>query len=379
MDTIRSKSRSRKLIPSIFCANPAIENRVIASEINAAIKNTLISGSYILGQQVESFESEFAAYLNSGFCIGVNSGTDALVIALKALGVGRGDEVIVPSHTAVATAAAVVAIGATPVFAEVSPISMTIDPNSAEILVSDRTRAIIAVHLYGFPCEMAQLRKICTENNLFLIEDCAQAHGSEYMGKKVGTIGDIGCFSFYPTKNLGAIGDGGAIVTDSQELAEKCISLRQYGWNSNRISNLNSTVSRLDEIQAAVLRIKLTRLEENNRQRIAIATQYREGLKLGSITLPSEPIFGKHVYHLFVVRVIDREYMLQKLNKLSIFPGIHYSTPVHLHPAFQTFNQKSSISLKYTEELSNSIISLPMYPGMKEDEIFRVISGVNMH
>lgn len=348
----------------------------IASDIRAAIENTLISGSYILGPQVETFESEFATYLNSGFCIGVNSGTDALVIALKALGVCRGDEVIVPSHTAVATAAAVVAIGATPVFAEVSPISMTIAPNSVEELVSDRTRAVIAVHLYGFPCEMDELKKICMANNLFLVEDCAQAHGSEYKEKKVGTIGDIGCFSFYPTKNLGAIGDGGAIVTDNGKLAEKCISLRQYGWDSNRISNFKSTVSRLDEIQASVLRIKLTRLEQDNRRRIEIALQYKANLVSDSLILPSEPEHGKHVYHLFVVRVGNRDHMVAVLNKLGIFPGIHYPRPVHTHPAFREFSKNSRISLKHTEDLSNTILSLPMYPGLTENEIDRVIKGV---
>jgi dTDP-4-amino-4,6-dideoxygalactose transaminase len=340
------------------------------------VKEVLDSGNYILGAQVASFEKEFAAYLNSEFCIGVNSGTDALLIGLKALGVGIGDEVILPSHTAVATAAAVVSTGATPVFAEVSKISMTIDPVSVASLITSKTRAVIAVHLYGFPCDLDVLKQICLENQLFLIEDCAQSTGTEYKGKKVGTVGDIGCFSFYPTKNLGAIGDGGAIVTKNYSTSERCFALRQYGWDSDRVSNLNGTVSRLDEIQAAILRIKLGCLDQNNKRRIEIAAQYRAGLNLDSLVLPAEPVHGKHTYHLFVIRVSKRDYMLEELSKLGIFAGIHYRKPVHLHPAFKLFTNDSNTSLKYTEELSNTILSLPMYPGLMDNEIDRVVEGV---
>ena len=360
----------------IYCSNPGPENSLASSEISRVVKDVLDSGNYILGSQVASFEKEFAAYLNSEFCIGVNSGTDALLIGLKALGVGIGDEVILPSHTAVATAAAVVSTGATPVFAEVSDISMTIDPVSVVSLITSKTRAIIAVHLYGFPCDLDVLKQICLENQLFLIEDCAQSTGTEYKGKKVGTVGDIGCFSFYPTKNLGAIGDGGAIVTNNYSTSERCFALRQYGWDSDRVSNLNGTVSRLDEIQAAILRIKLERLDQNNKRRIEIAAQYRAGLNLQSLVLPAEPVHGKHTYHLFVIRVSKRDYILEELSKLGIFAGIHYRKPVHLHPAFKLFTNDSNTSLKYTEELSNTILSLPMYPGLTGDEIDRVVEGV---
>lgn len=360
----------------IYCSNPGPENSLASSEISRVVKDVLDSGNYILGAQVTNFEKEFAAYLNSEFCIGVNSGTDALLIGLKALGVGMGDEVILPSHTAVATAAAVVSTGATPVFAEVSEISMTIDPVSVVSLITSKTRAVIAVHLYGFPCDLDVLKQICLENQLFLIEDCAQSTGTEYKGKKVGTIGDIGCFSFYPTKNLGAIGDGGAIVTNNYSTSETCFALRQYGWDSDRVSNLNGTVSRLDEIQAAILRIKLGRLDQNNNRRIEIAAQYRARLNLQSLVLPAEPVHGKHTYHLFVIRVSKRDYMLEELSKLGIFAGIHYRKPVHLHPAFKLFTNDSNTSLKYTEELSNKILSLPMYPGLLDDEINRVVEGV---
>lgn len=360
----------------IYCSNPGPENVLASSEISRVVKEVLDSGNYILGAQVASFEKEFAAYLNSEFCIGVNSGTDALLIGLKALGVGIGDEVILPSHTAVATAAAVVSTGATPVFAEVSNISMTIDPLSVVSLITSKTRAIIAVHLYGFPCDLDVLKQICRENQLFLIEDCAQSTGTEYKGKKVGTVGDIGCFSFYPTKNLGAIGDGGAIVTNNYSTSEKCFALRQYGWDSDRVSNLNGTVSRLDEIQAAILRIKLGGLDQNNKRRIEIAAQYRAGLNLQSLVVPAEPVHGTHSYHHFVIRVSQRDYMLEELAKLGIFAGIHYRKPVHLHPAFKSFTNDSNTSLKYTEELSNKILSLPMYPGLTDDEINRVVEGV---
>jgi dTDP-4-amino-4,6-dideoxygalactose transaminase len=360
----------------IYCSNPAIENALISTEISSVVKDVLTSGNYILGIQVSSFEKEFAAYLNSQFCIGVNSGTDALVIGLKSLGIGIGDEVILPSHTAVATAAAVVSLGAVPVFAEVTGTSMTIDPISVLSLVTAKTRAVIAVHLYGYPCDLDALKQICVENDLFLVEDCAQSTGTEYKGKKVGTIGHIGCFSFYPTKNLGAIGDGGAIVTNDYATSEKCFALRQYGWDSDRISNLNSTVSRLDEIQAAVLRIKLLHLDQNNLLRHEVATQYHAKIDLDSVLLPAEPANGTHSYHLFVIRVSKRDYMLEELAKLGIFAGIHYRKPVHLHPSFSSFTKNSNVSLKFTEDLSNTILSLPMYPGLTDDEINRVVEGV---
>jgi dTDP-4-amino-4,6-dideoxygalactose transaminase len=377
MDTLCSESRNGPMSFSpIFCSNPALENTIIATEISSVVKDVLASGNYILGIQVSSFEKEFAAYLNSQFCIGVNSGTDALVIGLKSLGIGIGDEVILPSHTAVATAAAVVSLGAIPVFAEISNISMTVDPISVASLVTLKTRAVIAVHLYGYPCDLDALKQICVENDIFLVEDCAQSTGTVYKGKKVGTVGDIGCFSFYPTKNLGAIGDGGAIVTNNYATSEKCFALRQYGWDSDRVSNLNSTVSRLDEIQAAVLRIKLLHLDQNNFQRNEIAAQYRARINLQNLLLPEEPVEGKHTYHLFVIRVSKRDYMLEELAKLGIFAGIHYRKPVHLHPAFSSFTNNSNISLKFTEDVSNTILSLPMYPGLTDEEINRVVEGV---
>ena len=209
-----------------------------------------------------------------------------------------------------------------------------------------------------------------------LIEDCAQAHGSEIRGKKVGTFGDIGCFSFYPTKNLGALGDGGALVTNNAEFATRSIELRQYGWDSERISRHNSTVSRLDEIQAAILSLKLLWLDKNNARRSEIARFYQINLISDSVQLPKEPLNGKHVYHLYVIRVPDRQNFIKKLNRLEIFPGIHYPKPVHLHPAFHRFAKNSKISLEFTENLAKEIVSLPMYPELSDYELNRIAEGV---
>lgn len=360
----------------IYCSNPSFENRELGEEIRNSIQNVMDTGTYILGQQVSNFESEFARYLNTSACVGVNSGTDAIAISLRALGIGPGDEVVIPSHTAVATASAVVSVGAVPVFAEVSKLSMTIDPISVESVITKSTKAVIAVHLYGFPCDLDALTEVCTSYGIYLLEDCAQAHGAEYKGKKVGTVGIFGCFSFYPTKNLGAIGDGGAIVTNDAALAEKCKALRQYGWDERRTSQEVSTVSRLDEIQASILRLKLKYLDDNNRTRNEIAKTYKSRLIVDWLELPSEPTYGTHAFHLFVIKVNNREKVLNHLNKLSIFPGIHYPKPVHLHPAFNAFFDTSTNALKYTEELSNTILSLPMYPGLMDNEIDRVIEGV---
>ena len=364
------------MLNQIHCSNPSIENNFIRSELEIAVKEVINSGKYILGEQVEYFEKEFASYLKTQFCIGVNSGTDALAIALKSLEIGFGDEVIIPSHTAVATASAVFSTGATVVFADVSETSMTIDPDSVSKLINTKTKAVIAVHLYGYPCELDQLNAICKQNGIFLLEDCAQAHGAEYMGNKVGTFGIFGCFSFYPTKNLGAIGDGGAIVTSDVELYRKCVALRQYGWNSDRTSILNSTVSRLDEIQAAILRVKLKYLDSNNQRRIEIAQQYRSSLNIETFIMPPESNQAKHVFHLFVIRINNRDKFICELEKSGIFPGIHYPKPVHMHPAFQKFYSKDRMLLKNTEILSEKILSLPMYPGLTEVEVSRVIEGI---
>jgi len=344
----------------IFCANPKAQYLPYKNEIDAAILKVLDSGSYILGEQVSLFEEEFADYLGAGFAVGCGSGTDALVLALKALDIGVGDEVIVPSFTATPTVAAAVMAGATPVYVDIEPDYYTLDPVCVEAACTDKTKAIIAVHLYGQAAAMGELMAIAGQRNLRLIEDCAQATGATYHGKKLGTIGDMGCFSFFPTKNLGAIGDGGAISCNDESLAVRLRGLRQYGWDKNRVSLETGINSRLDELQAAVLRIKLRYLDEGNRKRQFIAAYYTEKLG-GDIQLPLLRPDVEHVFHLYVARTDNRQYLIDSLKERHIHTGIHYPVPVHLQPAYlggTGFGQ----SLKITESLAKEVLSLPIYP-----------------
>jgi dTDP-4-amino-4,6-dideoxygalactose transaminase len=357
----------------IHCANPRRQYLEQKQEIDQAVRQVLNSDSYILGAEVENFEKEFAQYVGTDHCVSVNSGTDALILALRALNIGAGDEVIAPSHTAVATISAVVRTGATPVFVDIDPKSFTINPDLVSNAITIKTKAIIAVHLYGHPCDMDSLKEIAVTNDLFIIEDCAQAHGALWRGNKVGSIGVIGCFSFYPTKNLGAIGDGGAITTNDKLIAEKIKQLRQYGWDSDKKSQIQSSVSRLDEIQAAILRIKLMKLDVFNSKRQEIAKYYFENLVHSDLILPSSKMGVSHVFHLFVVRTKRRDELIKALNELDIYPGIHYPTPVHLHPAF---NSVPHNELPVTESLTETIVSLPMFPELTKAELSRVCKGV---
>jgi dTDP-4-amino-4,6-dideoxygalactose transaminase len=360
----------------ILCANPRRQFAAQREEIESAISRVLNSDFYVLGSEVDNFENEFANYFGVSACIGVNSGTDALILSLRALEVGFGDEVITPSHTAVATVAAIVSCGATPIFVDVNPITFTIDSNVISEAVTSRTKAVIAVHLYGHPCDMDSIMEVAHTHNIYVVEDCSQAHGAEWYGKKVGTFGIVGCFSFYPTKNLGAIGDGGAVITNDPVIADRIRSLRQYGWDSKRVSMEPSGVSRLDEIQAAVLRVKLPLLNIQNERRRYIASVYREHLPQINMVVPTELSGARHVFHLFVVRIKNRDSVILHLNSLGIFPGIHYSLPVHLHPSYTRFTPLNPISLKVTESLSKEILSLPMFPELKDSEIERVCEGM---
>jgi len=341
-----------------------------------AVTRVMNSDSYILGTEVSSFEEEFATYVGVAECIGVNSGTDSIILGLKALGITRGDEVITPSHTAVATVAAIVASGATPVFADIDPISFTLNPNSVQEAITPNTKAIIAVHLYGHPCDMDSLAQIASKNGIFLIEDCSQAHGAKWRNRKVGSFGVLACFSFYPTKNLGAIGDGGAVVTNNLEIANSIRRLRQYGWDSQKQAQVQSSVSRLDEIQAAILRVKLVDLDLANAKRRKIAENYSARLSSKNLILPTVGINAEHVFHLYVAQVENRAEIIDKLNKLDIFPGIHYQTPVHLQPAYRSLESSRKTSLRVTESIQSTILSLPMYPELTETDINRVCEGV---
>ena len=374
MDSLRAQGGDPRhaMKTDILCANPRRQFSTQSVEISQAIMRVLNSDSYILGSEVEKFEEEFAKYIGTSHCIGLNSGTDALILSLRALGIASGDEVITPSHTAVATISAIVSCGATPVFVDIDPVSFTIDPDLVNEAVTSRTKAIIAVHLYGHPCDMDALQQIVVKHGIYLVEDCAQAHGAMWRGKKVGTFGSVGCFSFYPTKNLGAIGDGGAVVTNDPIVADRIRCLRQYGWDSNRVSQKSSGVSRLDEIQAAILRVKLPKLDLNNERRREIARAYSARLQGSGVIVPAVKIEATHVYHLFVVQVISRDETIRHLNQKGIFPGIHYRVPVHLQPAYRNFSSSNSAMLPVTVHLAEAILSLPMFPELDDSEIEKV-------
>ncbi len=355
----------------IPAANPAAQYHSHQAEIQHAILDALEGGQYILGKTVCAFEEAFAQYLGLKECIGVNSGTDALILALKALDIRPGDEVITVSHTAVATVAAVELAGATPVLADVDPITRCIDPDRIPALISERTKAIIPVHLYGQPANMAEIMPIARQNNLWVIEDCAQAHGAEINGQKVGTFGDLACFSFYPTKNLSAIGDGGAVATNSFEIAERLRWIREYGWKERYISHLPGMNTRLDEIQAAILGVKLQYLDADNQRRIELAQQYRQELSGSGVALP-EPVAGtKHVMHLFVIEHEQRQGLRQYLAEAGIGTGIHYPQAVHQQPAYLERLQGWQ-SLPVTERLVGRVLSLPMYPELKPFQVTHI-------
>lgn len=355
----------------IPCAYPKAQYLPHKEEIDTAIQNVLNSGNYILGEEVSKFEREFADHLDIEYAVGCGSGTDALVLSMRALDIGSGDEVIVPSHTAVATVAAVVMAGASPVYVDIEPDFFTIDPDKVDAACSDKTKAIIAVHIYGQSAALDTVLKIAGKRNLRVIEDCAQATGASFHNKKLGTIGDIGCFSFFPTKNMGAFGDGGAIACHDKTLAARIRGLRQYGWDENRISLEPGTNSRLDELQAAILRVKLRYLDEDNAERKKQANWYIAELSDLPITLPATRNDASHVYHLFVIQSEDRDALLQHLKQNDIAAGIHYMVPVHMMPAF-----KGNAHLLNTERIVNRIISLPLFPGMDEAAQNKVISAI---
>jgi dTDP-4-amino-4,6-dideoxygalactose transaminase len=357
----------------IPCANPLLENKKHVREIRKAISRVIDSGNYILGPEVEKFEQNLSTYLGNKYSIGVNSGTDALILSLRALGVRENDEVILPSHTATATASAVVAVGATPVFVDIDEVSYTIDSVDLEKKISNRTKAIIMVHLYGNPSDVNKIIEIAKRREIHLIEDCAQSLGARYGIKPTGSFGILSCFSFYPTKNLGAIGDAGAISTNNKELFEKIKMLRQYGWNEERISIIESNQSRLDEIQSAILNVKMKYLEKSILERIETASIYSENLRDLNLKIPQVSTGNQHSFHLYVIRIKNREKVIQKLNKVNIFPGIHYKVPIHLNPAFVKFSHEK---LPVTENIANEILSLPLYPGIKRKEVFKVIKEI---
>jgi dTDP-4-amino-4,6-dideoxygalactose transaminase len=359
----------------ILCANPHAQYETHKADIDAAIKHVLDNGRYVLGPEVTAFENEFAAYIGVDHGIGVGSGTEALHLALAACDIGAGDEVITVSHTAVATVSAIELAGATPVFADIEPDTFTIDPQSVKARITKKTKAIIAVHLYGQMANITALTKLAQEHKLKLIEDCAQAPGATFKGKRAGGFGDCACFSFYPTKNLGAIGDGGMVVTRNADIAKKARLLREYGWAERYVSHIPGWNSRLDELQAAILRVKLRHLDTDNLKRQSIADQYVQGLRDTSLQLPFVRSGNSHIYHLFVIRSDKRDALSEFLNKNDIRPLIHYPVPVHLQPAYKG-RIAGSDTLPQTEWAAREVLSLPMYPELSEQDVRTVIKTI---
>ena len=359
----------------ILAANPRAQYLSHKDEIDAAISRVLDSGWYILGDEVRAFESEFAAYIGVRFGIGVGSGTEALHLALRACGIGPGDEVITVSHTAVATVAAIELCGAVPVLVDIEPDYFTMDPDKLEAAISPHAKAIIPVHLYGQPADLSPILEIARRHGIRVIEDCAQAHGAVYRGKRVGSWGDMGCFSFYPTKNLGALGDGGMVVTSDPALAERARLLREYGWAERYVSHLAGWNSRLDEIQAAVLRVKLRYLDADNAARIRLASLYEEGLAGIGLVLPSRRQDVTHVYHLYVVRSSRRDKLQAFLKAKGVGTLVHYPVPIHLQPAY-TGRLRSNDTLLESERAAREVLSLPVYPELSGTEVQQVVETI---
>jgi dTDP-4-amino-4,6-dideoxygalactose transaminase len=350
------------------------------SEIDRAISRVLDNGRYILGPEVAAFESEFGSEIGVKHAIGVANGTDALLLAMRALEIGPGDVVFTVSHTAVATVAAIDLVGATPVLVDIDPVSFTINPSALQQAVEQqkagKSRAVIPVHLYGHPADMGAIKGVANRYDLHVIEDCAQSHLASIGDKNTGTIGDVATFSFYPTKNLGAIGDGGAIVTNDPELADRVRLLRQYGWRERYVSDERGFNSRLDELQAAILRVKLLKLASDNARRRSIATQYRAGISSRSVTLPSERQGVQHSYHQFVIRHPRRDRLRKYLEEQGIGTLIHYAVPVHRQPAYSERHLAMG-SLAETEKVADEILSLPMYPELSDAAVAAVCEHVN--
>lgn len=340
-------------------------------ELLAAVENCLRGRSLILGEHVQNFEARFAKSCGVPFGIGVASGTDALILALKALKIGSGDEVITTANTAVPTIAAIRSVGATPLFIDIDAETLLMDLTKLEKAITKKTKAILPVHLYGNPLGMRDVLAIAKEHDLRVIEDCAQAYGATLEGKPVGSFGDIACFSFYPTKNLGAWGDGGMCVTKNEESADALRALRQYGFRKGAIAEIEGMNSRLDELQAAVLLTKMTYFEADQAKRTEIALRYDKALKSSKLRRPSVTKGGAHSHHLYVVQAEDRSSAQKIFTERGITTLIHYPTPVHLMPAYAFLGYKKG-SLSVTEEAAEHIFSIPLYPYLTEEEIVQI-------
>ncbi len=364
-------SNSDETIPLVDLAT---QSRDIKEDVMAAIGAVIDSAYYILGKEVTLFEEEFAEYCGARYGVGLANGTDAIHMALRAFDIGPGDEVITAGNSFAATALAIVYAGATPVLVDVDPTDFNIDPNLIEDAITPKTKAIIPVHLYGQPAQMGPIRDIAARHALKVIEDAAQAHGAEYQGQRAGSLGDAGCFSFYPGKNLGAFGDGGAVVTNDEAVSERLKLLRNYG---QRVKNDHSMLGfncRLDTMQAAVLLVKLRHIEKWTEQRRTVAGWYRELLPDSELLLPTERDDARHVYHLYVVRHPARDELIEQMHGLNIHCGVHYPRPLNLAAPFRDARTLPE-GLPVCSQLADEIVSLPMYPELTRAQVERVAAA----
>jgi len=374
-------------IRNIPLANPKAAYLARKNEILKAVSRVLDEGRYILGADVKKLEEEFSEWVGLPYGVGVGSGTDALEIAMRALEIGPGNIVFTVSHTAVATISAILRCGAIPILVDIDPETMTMNPDCLESAIkhmekkqlnsSRSARAIIPVHLYGYPAKLGKILKIARRYGLYVIEDCAQAHGAMIDGRQVGSFGDIGAFSFYPTKNLGACGDGGMVVTGSNHLYKRMLALREYGWQERFVSEFVGINSRLDTLQAAILLVKLRYLAEDTSRRREIAGWYND--RLADLPINRPVVYDEkynHAYHLYVIRLQSRNRLMRYLQENRISSAIHYPLPVHLQPAFKNQFLISSADLKVTEKICREILSLPIYPELAKDQIEYVCKAI---
>lgn len=353
-----------------------LQSKTIRDEVQTEINNILDNAHFILGTNVTEFEKEFAAYCGTEYAVGLASGTDALLLALEALHIGPGHEVITTANTFISTAAAIHGTGARPVFVDIDRENYNLDCSQLRAKLNKKTRAVIPVHLYGQPAEMNPILKIAIQEDLHVIEDAAQAHGATYQGKRTGSMGKIGCFSFYPAKNLGAYGDGGAVTTNDAEINERIRLLRDHGSKDKYSHDFCGHNSRLDEIQAAVLRIKLRRLDKWNQRRQEIAKRYSGLLQeVPEITTPEVMEEATHVYHLYVIRCQQRDELQKWLATKDIATGIHYPIPLHLQEAFQSLGYRLG-DFPVAETYADEILSLPMFPELTDDQVEYVFDQI---
>jgi len=343
----------------------------VDDRIHKVVADVLNSGRYINGQNLKAFEQEFAGLCTTKYGVGVSSGTSAILLSLMALGIGEGDEVIVPSHTFIATASPAKFLGASLVYADIDPQTYTIDPGEVKKKITPRTRAIIPVHLYGHPCDMDAINELARAHNISVLEDACQAHGATYKGRKTGSLGDIACFSFFPSKNMTVLGDGGMITTNNGELAQKVEMLRDHGRTQKYVHDMLGLNCRLSEVHSAIGREQLKHLADWTERRRAIAAKYNALLCDSGVTVPVEREWGKHVYYMYVIRAKQRDKLASYLDGKGIETGIHYPVPVHRQPCL-----KSDVHLPVTEKYVDEILSLPMHPQLTDEQVHYVASEV---